>query len=76
MVTGQERKILRELPAIYIVYSLIAIVVHMDSTATWNPQWITATVAVIAAVVAAVGIGINWWLARKRSQNGKSPYRG
>ena len=71
MVTAQERKILRELSAIYVVFGLIAIGVHMVSPATWDwgsvPQWITATVAVIAAGVAAVGIGIQWWLARKRA---------
>jgi hypothetical protein len=55
MVTAQERKILRELSAIYVVFGLIAIGVHMVSPATWDwgsvPQWITATVAVIAAGV-------------------------
>jgi hypothetical protein len=71
MATAQERKILREPPATYVVFGFVAIGVHMASPATWDwgsvPQWITAIVAVFAVAVAATGIAIQWWLARKRA---------
>jgi hypothetical protein len=71
MVTVQERKILRELSAIYAAFGFIAIGGYMASQAIcdWGsvPQWITAIVAVVAVTVAAIGIAVQWWLARKRA---------
>jgi len=71
MLTAQERRILYELPAIYIIYGLIYLGIYMAGSATWDwgsvPQWITAIVAVIAVAVAGTGIAVQWWLARKRA---------
>jgi len=68
MITAQERRIARDLSIIYLAYG--AVVTGMLMTSDWwgsLPQWITATVAVFAVVVAAVGIGVQRTVARRRA---------
>jgi Domain of unknown function (DUF4760) len=71
MTTAQGRRIIRELSVIYLIYGTAVagwswgIAMSLDA-GSW-PQWITAIVALFAVLVAATGIIIQWWLARKRA---------
>jgi Domain of unknown function (DUF4760) len=63
----QERRIGRELAAIYFIFAFIWVVSHMATDWGNVPQWITAGVADSAVTVAAIGIAIQRSLARKRA---------
>jgi hypothetical protein len=67
VLAAQERRILRDLSIIYMIYVSGWIGVHMASDWGSVPQWITAIVAVVALAVAAGSI---WWqrqVARQRA---------
>ena len=61
-MTKQERRIARELVAIYLIFAFIWEASYMATTTSidWGsvPQWITAVVAFSAATIAAIGITI------------------
>ena len=69
-MTKQERRIVCELAVIYLMFAFTWGGLHMAATSTidWGsvPQWITAVVALSAATIAAIGIGIQYRLARKQ----------
>jgi uncharacterized membrane protein len=66
-MTKQERRIARDLAAIHLIFAFIWEGSHM--AVDWGnvPQWITAGVAGSVAIIAAIGIGIQYGLARKRA---------
>jgi hypothetical protein len=66
-MTKQERRIARELAAIYLIFAFSWGGSHMAVDWGSVPQWITAGVAVSAATVAATGIAVQYRLARKRA---------
>jgi hypothetical protein len=70
-MTAQERRIVRELSAIYTVFGLVIGGWQMASTSNldWGnvPQWVTSTVAVVALTTTIIGIAIQWRLARRRA---------
>ena len=67
-MTKQERRIARDLAAIYLIFAFIWEGSHM--AVDWGnvPQWITAGVAGSAAIIAAIGIGIQYGLAHGKRQ--------
>jgi hypothetical protein len=71
MITAQERRIIRELPAIYLIFGVVVGGWSWGSAmeSNWGtvPQWITAGIAFFALVVAAIGIGVQRHLARRRA---------
>jgi hypothetical protein len=71
MITAQERRIARELFIIYLISGTGAIGIHMVSQTSidWGsvPQWVTATVAVFAVIVAGTGIWFQRYVARQRA---------
>jgi hypothetical protein len=60
MSTVQERRIIRDLSAIYLLFGVVTGGWSWGSTMNldWGnvPQWITAVIAVCATAVAAIGI--------------------
>jgi Domain of unknown function (DUF4760) len=71
MSTVQERRIIRDLSAIYLLFGVVTGGWSWGSTMNldWGnvPQWITAVIAVCATAVAAIGITVQWRLARRRA---------
>jgi len=72
VLTAQERRIARELFVIYSIYGMIVGGWHHLSTTVgvdWGsvPQWITAGVAVCAAIIAVTGIAVQYVVAKKRA---------
>jgi hypothetical protein len=66
-MTKPERRIARELAAIYFIFAFIWGGSQMATEWGNVPQWITAGVAVSAVTVAAIGIVIQRSVARKRA---------
>jgi len=67
MITAHERRIARELSIVYVVFGGIVTSVQMATAWGSVPQWITAMVAAFALLVAAIGIFVQWKIARRRA---------
>jgi hypothetical protein len=66
-MTAQERKIALELGALYVAYGAIVWAAKMSDSWGTFPQWVTALVACVAAVIAIISIRTQRDLARKRA---------
>jgi hypothetical protein len=67
MITPQERRIVRDLAVIYGTYGIIWGSVYMATDWGSVPQWITASVAFGALIIAGVGIWMQRHVARQRA---------
>ena len=67
MIRAQERRIALELGALYVAYGAILGAVKMSDTWGTVPQWLTAGIALGAAIIAVISIRTQRDLARKRA---------
>jgi Domain of unknown function (DUF4760) len=67
MLTAQEKRIARELGAIYVAYFAIIGAIKMSAERGSVPQWITAIVAAVGGTIAIYSIYSQREVARKRA---------